>query len=260
MADFSFDPSRYEIQKNLEKLPRGWYPAVILESEIIPTSKQDGFRLMLTYQVIDGPAKGRKITKGYNIDNPSAQAVEIAMKEIKTICVCIGHHAPMSRTEELYNRPLQIFVVDQKDSDYNDIKGYKDINGNDPDKITASPAVGAPAYAVPAAGQSFSGHAAAAPPAPAAEQISPDGQWRVVNGAWVPNTPTPPPPPPAAAAAPPPPPTGAPAWAQPPAAPAAAHPAPSYQPAPPAAAPAPPAWQPQAGPAPAAPAWAPQTR
>lgn len=251
MAQFSFDPSQYELQKSFEPLPPGWYPAVIKSSEIVPTSKGDGFRLKMEFEIIDGPGKGRVVTSGYNIQNPNPEAVRIAYSELKTIAACIGVFSPIQDTQQFHGRPLQIRLVAQKDSDYNEVKGYKDINGNDASKVGA-PAAPAPQGPVPVPPQGFAQpqQAAWAPPQQPAYQVAPPAP--AAPPAWAPQT--------AAAPAP----AAPPAWAPPPqqAAPVAAPAGPPAW-APPAAAaapagyapPAPPAWAPQNAP-PAPPAWA----
>ena len=267
MAQFSFNPQQHQLQTAMERLPRGWYPAIIEASEIAPTAKKDGFRLILDFRIIDGPGKGRKIMPGYNIDNPSAKAVEISMNEIKTINYCIGNFNPIGDSQEMHNKPLQILLTEPKDSDYNEVKGYRSINGEEADKIGQGALVGHQQQPPQGFGQPAPIQPTPYPPAPVqtspfgptatygapvqqqaapAEQVSSDGAWKLVGGQWVPNTPPAPPAPPAA-----------PAWAAPAQqAPPAAPPAPAYAQQPPAP-PAAPAWQPN-GQQPAAPAWAPQ--
>lgn len=250
MPQFPFNPAQHEYRKTFEQLPAGWYPAVISGSEIVPTSKGDGFRLVLEYTIIDGAAKGRIVGKqGHNIQNPNPQTVEIAMSEIKTISACVGKYAPIQQSEELHNIPLQIRLIAAKDSDFNEVKGWKDINGNDPGKGGQ----GAPVQHQQQPPQGF-----AAPPAqqpygapPPQQQYAPPAQAQ-----YAPPAPAQPPtyaqpPQPQYAPQPPAPQGGAPAWA----APVAAPPAQQYAPAPQqAAAPQAPAWTP--GAAPQAPAWA----
>lgn len=236
MPQFPFNPQQFQLQTTLERLPRGWYPAVITSSEIVETSNKDGFRLKVEFQIIDGPYKGRKVQNGYNIQNNNAQTVEIAMKEIKTICTCVGIFAPINQTEELHNKPLQILLTEPKDSDYNAVKGYKDINGTDPDKIGAGgPPMGH--MQQPPQGYGQPPQQAYAPPQAAPAYGAP--QQQPAYGA--------------------PPPAAAPAWAPPPQQAQQQAPAPAYAPPQQQQAPAAPAWQPgpQAA-APQAPAWAPQ--
>jgi len=253
MAVLNLDLSQSNFQETPEALLPGWYPAVMIESDVVATAAKTGFRLACVYQVIDGPGKGRKILAGYNVDNPNPEAVRISMEELKTLSACMGHFAPLTDSAELHNRPLQLRLAKQKDSDFNEVKGYKTIDGKDAKDAAQGPAIGHQ----PIPTQGFAAPAPQPPYAvPAATQypVDPSGQWMLVNGQYVPNTqvaaPPPPPPPPA--------PAPVAAWAPPapPAAPQAA--APAY--APPAAAgapPAPPAWAPATA-GPVAPSWTPQ--
>ena len=239
MPQFPFNPAQFDYARGNEPLPAGWYPAIIKESEIVPTAAADGFRLIFKYLIIDGPGKDRMVQGSHNIQNKSEKAVAISMSELKTIAACVGKFNPINASEELHNIPLQIRLVLPKDSDFNEIKGWKDINGNDPGKGGTGAAVQhqqqpAQGYAQPAA-QPYG-----APPAQ--PQYAPQQPQYAQPAA----------------------PAAAPAWAAP------AAPAPAYQQ--PAAGNAPaqpqyqqqapqqpaqaPAWQP--GAQPQAPAWVPQ--
>jgi hypothetical protein len=248
LAQFSFDPRTVTKEfTNFEPLPPGWYKAVVCESEIIENSTKTGLRLMLTFQIIEGQYTNRKITQGYNIANPSTQAVEISLSEIKAICACVGKFNPIAHSEEIHGIPMQINVRKQKDADYNEVKGYKDVNGNDPGKGGQ----GAPAPQVPQPPQGYAQPAPqyAQPPAAPAQP-----GFGGAPPAWAPPAPAAPPAQPQYGQQPPQQPPAAPAWA--PGAPAAPAPAPAYQVPVAQGAPAP-AWQPNTAP-PAAPAWAPQ--
>lgn len=241
MPQFPFNQAQHKPQSTLEQMPAGWYPARVIESDIAPTSKGDGFRLKLTFEIIDGPYKGRKVTSGYNIQNPNPQAVEIAMNEIAAICCCVGKFQPIQQSEELHGIPLQIKLTTQKDSDYNEVKGYRDINGNDPGKAGA----GAPVAQTAPQSMPPQGFAQAPPPqyaqqptnayAPTQQPYPPQAPAPVAAPAWAP---------PAPQAAPQQAPAQAPAWA----------PQQPQQTAP-QAQPQAPAWTPGAMP-PAPPAWA----
>ena len=244
MPLFPYNPQMYKEQANLEPLAPGWYPAVIIESDVLETNAKDGFRLELKFKVIDGPGKDRTIKSNYNIQNPNPKAVEIAMSEIKSICSCIGKFSPINQSEELHNIPLQIRLAKQKDSDYNEVKGYKDINGNDPGKGGQGAPVGHQQQPPQGFGNAAQGQTPYAPPqqqqyAPAQPQYMPPA------AAQAPAYAPPQQPQPQAPAA-------APAWTPP--APQAA--APAYQQPPQQQQQQAPAWQP-GGPQPQAPAWAP---
>jgi hypothetical protein len=249
LAQFSFDPRTVTKEyTNFEPLPPGWYKAVVCESEIIENSAKTGLRLMLTYQIIEGQYTNRKITQGYNIANPNPQSVEIALSEVKAICACVGKFNPIAHSEEIHGIPMQINVRKQKDADYNEVKGYKDVNGNDPGKAGQ----GAPAPQIPQPPQGYAQPAQPQYAQPPAAPAQPG--FGGAPPAWAPPAPAAPPAQPQYGQQPPQQPPAAPAWA--PGAPAAPAPAPAYQVPVAQGAPAP-AWQPNTAP-PDAPAWAPQ--
>jgi hypothetical protein len=244
MPVFPYNPAAHEYSKSFEKLPAGWYPAVIFESEILPTAAGNGFRLILKYKIIDGPGKDRIVQGSHNIQNPSPKAVEISMSELKTINACIGNYQPINQSEEMHNKPMQIRLSDPKDGDYNEVKGWKTINGEDPSKGGQ----GAPDQHQQQPPQGF-GNAPAAPQAMLPYGAPPQqGQPQYAAPAYGQPAPQ------QYAQQPQAPPT-APAWA-PPQQPAQYQQQPQQAPVPQQQTGAAPAWTPGAQP-PAAPAWAP---
>src|SRR5574337_281755 len=84
-------------------VPSGEYPAIITDSDMKPTKKNDGQYLELTYQIIDGPYKGRLVWGRLNLDNPNAQAVAIAQGQLNAIVAACGITAAMSDSQQLHN-------------------------------------------------------------------------------------------------------------------------------------------------------------
>jgi hypothetical protein len=128
MADLrGFDASKVEPSTSFDPLPSGKYLAVITASEMKPTKANTGQYLQLTFQVCDGPHKGRQVWSRLNLENPNAQAVEIARAELSAICRAVGVPAP-NDSVELHNLPLIIDVKVRKRDDTgdltNEIKGY----------------------------------------------------------------------------------------------------------------------------------------
>lgn len=104
-----FDASKVEPRKEFTLLDPGDYLVAIVASEVKPTNKQDGHFLELTLDVLEGPAKGRKIFDSLNLDNPSAQAVEIAKATLSAICHAVGK-LTVSDSNELHNIPMVAVV------------------------------------------------------------------------------------------------------------------------------------------------------
>lgn len=128
MADLhGFDASQVEPLNGLEPIPAGQYLAAITESEMRPTRSGTGSFLQLTFQVLDGPYKGRRLWARLNLDNPNATAVQIARAELAAICRAVGVMAPKDSVE-LHNLPLVIHVRCRKRADtgeiVNEVKGY----------------------------------------------------------------------------------------------------------------------------------------
>lgn len=128
MADLNgFDANNVEPTSNFDPLPAGKYVAAIVESEKKPTKNGRGSYLQLTFQVLDGPHKGRMLWARLNLENPNAVAVQIARAELSAICRAVGVMAPKNSVE-LHNLPLQITVKCKKREDTgeitNEIKGY----------------------------------------------------------------------------------------------------------------------------------------
>jgi len=122
-----FDANQVEPSANFEPLPAGKYAATITESEMKPTKAGTGHFLQLTFQVLDGPHKGRFLWARLNLDNPNQTAVQIAQSELSAICRAVGVLVPKDSVE-LHNLPLVITVRCRKRQDTgeitNEIAGY----------------------------------------------------------------------------------------------------------------------------------------
>lgn len=192
MATLNFNAANVAPSEVIEAVPAGWYNAVIDNSELKPTKDGSGAYLEVRFSVMDGQYVNRKIFKRLNIKNNSAQAQEIAYRELSSICHAIGR-IQVSDSHELHGVPLKIKVtVRAASGDYeasNDIRSYKNINEPTPATATAT------AFAPPAAPWSaqsappaFGQPAAPAPAAPPAWQQPMAQQPWATTGA-----PTPPP-------------------------------------------------------------------
>src|SRR5262249_1120294 len=128
MADLrGFDANQVEPTAEFDPLPAGKYPAVITESEMKPNKAGTGHYLQLTFEVIEGAHKGRRLWARLNLDHPNAKAVEIAGAELSALCRAVGVLAPTDSVE-LHNLPLVIHVKCKQREDTgevtNEVKGY----------------------------------------------------------------------------------------------------------------------------------------
>lgn len=272
MAQLNFDARQVApATGQMDAIPAGWYNVMIDQSEMKPTSKNDGFYLELRFNIIDGQYVGRKLFSRLNIRNANPTAQEIAYKDLSAIAHAVNVLL-VEDSQQLHGIPLKVKVKlraaqQEKDQygnvlkDYeasNDISAYRNINENvsgGPASASSAPIAqsqpAAPTWTQPQAQQPWT--------QPAAPQQAP--QAAPAAPAWAPPAQQAPQPPIQA-------PQQAPAWAP------AQQQAPVMQPqqqAPTQAAPAMPAWanaapsqpQPQQAPqqppiAPPQAAWAPQ--
>jgi len=122
-----FNANNVDPATDFEPLPAGKYLTIITASEMKPTKSGTGQYLELTFQVIDGPFKNRQIWSRLNLDNPNAQAVQIAQGELSAICRATGVMQPKDSLE-LHNLPLLVTVKCKRREDTgdltNEIRGY----------------------------------------------------------------------------------------------------------------------------------------
>lgn len=149
MAGLSgFNANQVEPSQAFDAIPAGKYLAVITESEKKPTKNGSGQYLQLTFQILDGPYKGRILWARLNLENPNPTTVQIARQDLSAICRAVGVMTPGDSTE-LHNIPLLITVRQKKRPDTgdvgNEIKGYakREVPGQTP-PATPNPAAGNP--------------------------------------------------------------------------------------------------------------------
>lgn len=166
-GDEGFDPYSIEPQKDFEPISPGKYPVLIEAAECKQTKAGNGFYLKLTLSVLDGQHKGRKVWDNINIENPSAQCVEIGLKTLAALGQAIG--IPKLKDESQLLNQVAIAHVKVKDGQ-NSVRTYSSV------QATASAALvvpdapqPAPVPVAPAAAPVYS----IAPLTPAASPIAP---------------------------------------------------------------------------------------
>jgi hypothetical protein len=127
MATLNFNANEVEPNVGIEPVPADKYNAVIIESELKPTKAGNGQFLELTFEIIEGEYKGRKVWARLNIDNPNSQAVHIAKGDLSAICRAVNVMTPED-SADLHNLPLEIAVKCRRNKETgdltNEIKGY----------------------------------------------------------------------------------------------------------------------------------------
>lgn len=104
----SYDPNA-EAQQDFGKLPTGDYVAQIIDSDMKPTNDNMGEYLELTYEVMDGPLKGRKHWERLNLKSQHAQVAEIANRQFASVreATCVANPRD---SQELHYKPHVIRV------------------------------------------------------------------------------------------------------------------------------------------------------
>lgn len=122
-------------------LPAGDYLAHIVASDFVQTKAKTGYYLKLEWVFLDEKAKGRKLWSNLNLDNPNPIAVEIATKELNSICQACGLNA-VEDSEELHGIPITLTLAIKKgNADYppsNNITGYAPGNAVQPSAVRPS--------------------------------------------------------------------------------------------------------------------------
>jgi hypothetical protein len=152
MAQFNFDASQVAPQQSSGPLPAGVYLAHIVESDVQPLKSGNGEGLKLTFEIIDGQHKGRKVYENLNIRHTSEDTQRIAQSQLSALCHAVNVIKLMD-TAALHFKPVRINVtVREAVGQYkasNNIKGYEAVGGGISAQATAptpAPVAEAPAW------------------------------------------------------------------------------------------------------------------
>lgn len=145
MTELNFDSTVVEpATGRFELLPVNDYLAVISESAMADNKKTKGKHLSVTWTVIEGDYKDRKVFSNLNLVNDNEQTVEIAQRELSAICRATGVLHPKD-SSELHDKPVVISVGIRKGSngyeDSNVIRKFSRVDGKELGDVTdATPA------------------------------------------------------------------------------------------------------------------------
>lgn len=151
MAFLSFNATQVQPQASFDPIPAGKYICQITESEIKSTKAGTGQQLVLTWEVLDGEYKGRKVWDRLNISNPNKQAEQISQAALSAICHAAGV-LQLQDSAQLHNKPMRLRVTIEKSEGYeasNKVKGYEAVTGVATPAFAASPAATQAAAATP---------------------------------------------------------------------------------------------------------------
>ncbi len=140
-----FDPNSVEPQKDYEVIPPGKYPVLIEKAEVKPTKSGTGHYIELEMSVLDGPHKSRKLWDRINIQNPSHEAQEIALRQLAALGQALGLSC-IRDTAQLLNTACLAHV--KVKNEQNEVRTYSPLTPAAAPGVPQVPAT--PQYAPPA--------------------------------------------------------------------------------------------------------------
>lgn len=140
--NMAFDSSQHEDMNSFEPIPAGPYVSQITKSSIKDTKDKTGKYIEFEFTVLKGEFKGRKIWTRLNIVNKSSVAVEIAQKELATLCRACGK-VVIQDTQQLHGIPFVLKLrIKPAKGDYpaaNVPTGYEAVEGSAQTSGSADP-------------------------------------------------------------------------------------------------------------------------
>lgn len=131
MAQLGYiDPTAEERRSDsFDPLPDGWYPAQIIESDVVPTKAGTGQMFTATLEIIDGQFAKRRAWDRINIVNQSPDAQRIGQSQLRQLAEALGFSWPLaadSDTQMFEFKPLEMRIGRQKDDrNKNEVKAYR---------------------------------------------------------------------------------------------------------------------------------------
>ena len=129
----NLDPNVAESDGGFTVLPAGKYKSVIVADELKDTKANNGKRLVLKLQIIEGQYAQEIVEDGLNIINQSSVAQAIGQGVLKRICNLCSVPFPPTETAGLYGKPMVISVgvknftsnTSGKELQSNEVKKYE---------------------------------------------------------------------------------------------------------------------------------------
>lgn len=104
--DMDFNPAEVpEDDRSFAPIPAGEYLMQVVESDLRDTKSGNGQQLVLTLEVMDGPAASRRVWDRLNIRHTNADAQRIAQRSLADLCLAVGLPS-IRNSEELHFKPF----------------------------------------------------------------------------------------------------------------------------------------------------------
>jgi len=105
MASFTFDATAVEPQQSSGPIPAGTYLAQVIESDLKHLKSGNGMGLALTFQIIDGEHKNRRLWANLNVQHSNPTAQQIGQQQLSSLCRALNV-PQLKDTTQLHNKPL----------------------------------------------------------------------------------------------------------------------------------------------------------
>lgn len=123
-----FNAGEHNATMGFPLIPSGDQPAALVGHEIKPTKDGQGKYLKATFEILDGPYKGRKLWHNFTRENKNPDAVRMGNEQLACLCVATGK-TKLNAWEELYGIPIVLSLGAKKRADTgeleNVIKNFK---------------------------------------------------------------------------------------------------------------------------------------
>lgn len=147
MANISgFDASTVAPNTGFDVLPAGEYDAIAIASEKKATKNGTGEYLKFEFQILNGEYQNRKVWANMNIRNPSAEAQQIGLAQLSSLCRAVNVLTPKD-TSELHDKPVRLKLKVKKDEtfgDKNEVVAIKPRNAGPQNTPYSAPADNTP--------------------------------------------------------------------------------------------------------------------
>ena len=117
MAQMQFNANQVEGDvRDFTLIPKGKYPSVVIKTDLGRPNEKGTEQLQVTWEITDGPHKGRQVTNWITVACPSSsEARDIGLRQLKNLCEACGM-AGFTDTDELCGRAHVIDVGERKDN------------------------------------------------------------------------------------------------------------------------------------------------
>lgn len=99
---------------SFEDVPAGDYKVALAASEMKENKNGSGSHLQLTFTILEGQFKNRKLFDRLNILHSNPTAVQLAHDKLYSLCLAVGI-PEIVRTEQLHNIPLMLRYGEGRD-------------------------------------------------------------------------------------------------------------------------------------------------